>query len=711
MFLQFCNIGATIFSSSLIFKAMRTMNRLSERQRLAELLRSCSKNVLLNQGVQLHGAVVKEGLGSDLMLSNDLIDMYGKCGRVYSAYKVFDRMPERNVVSWTALMCGLIQKGDANESLFLFSQMGLSGLKPNDYTFSTNLKACSMLNLPDIGMQIHNICVKTGFDMEIVVGNSIVDMYSKCGRIKEAAQMFDIMPVRNGISWNSMIAGYVTAGFGKKAVVLFKKMIEDDEQVPDEFTLTSIFKACSVSGAIKEGTQIHAFLTINGFPYLSKPKVAGALIDQYAKCGKLCEAERVFDQVESKNVISSSALILGYAQEGNIAKAMELFRQIRESDNIEADVFLLSGMIGFFADFALVEQGKQMQAYTIKVPSGSDTSVCNSIVDMYMKCGVVDEAEKVFAEMSTRDVISWTVMITGYGKHGLGKEAICLFNKMKLDKIEPDYVTYLAILLACSHSGLVEQGQEYFSRLCNDTRIKAKVEHYACMVDILGRAGRLKEAKDVIETMPLKPNTGIWQTLLSGCRVKGELELGREIGEKLLKLDGNNPVNYVMLSNIYADAGKWEEYEQVRKRMKSKGLKKEAGRSWIEIDKQMHFFFGGDETHPLIKEIHQVLKEMEKRIKQEMGYDYGIKYALRDVEEESKQDNLRFHSEKLAIGFALLSELKGNPIRVYKNLRVCGDCHQFIKALSKILSLVFIVRDANRFHTFHHGLCSCRDYW
>ncbi|KDP34228.1 hypothetical protein JCGZ_07799 [Jatropha curcas] len=689
------------------------MNRfLSERQRLAELLRCCSKKLLLNQGLQVHGAVVKEGYGFDLMLNNDLIDMYGKCGRMETACNVFDKMLERNVVSWTALMCGYIQNSNAKGSLFLFSQMGLSDVKPNEFTFSMNLKACGLLNLADIGMQIHDICLKTGFDMVIVVGNSIVDMYSKCGRINEASRMFYFMPIRNLITWNSMIAGYTVAGFGKKAIILFQKMLEYG-QAPDEFTLTSTLKACSGLGAIREGSQIHAFLITSGLRYLITTSVAGALIDQYVKCGKLCEARRVFDQVEQKHIISWSALILGYAQEGNLAEAMDLFRQLRES-NIEADGFVLSSMIGVFADFALIEQGRQMHAYSIKVPSGLDISVCNSIVDMYLKCGVINEAERSFAEMSTRDVISWTVMITGYGKHGLGKEAISLFNKMKIDNIEPDDVTYLAALLACSHSGLVKEGQEYFSKLCSDYKNKARVEHYACMVDLLGRAGRLREAKDIIDKMPLKPNIGIWQTLLSACRVHGDLELGREVGGILLRLDGYNPVNYVMLSNIYADAGNWYECERIRELVKTKKLKKDAGRSWVEIDKEVHFFYGGDDTHPLIEKIQEVLKEMDRKMKEKLGYVYGMKYALRDVEEESKEESLRLHSEKLAIGLALVCggwEGSGRVIRVFKNLRVCGDCHEFIKGLSKILKVVFVVRDANRFHRFENGLCSCGDYW
>ncbi|XP_050227787.1 putative pentatricopeptide repeat-containing protein At3g15130 [Mercurialis annua] len=685
---------------------------LRERQKLADFLRCCSKTVSLRQGVQVHGVVIRKGFNFDLMVSNDLIDMYGKCGRVDTACVVFDRMLERNVVSWTALMCGLIQNGNEEKSLYLFSQMRLSGVKPNEFTFSLNLKACTILCRPDIGMQIHDICLKTGDDAVIVVANSVVDMYSKCGRINEAARMFNFMPVRNLISWNSMIAGYSTAGFGEKAIVLFREMLENG-QCPDEFTLTSTLKACSLVGAVREGSRIHAFLITNGFPYLTKTSIAGALIDQYIKSGKLSEAQRVFDKVEEKNVISCSALILGYAQEGNLAEAVDLFRQLTAND-IEADGFVLSSMIGVFADFALVEQGKQMHAYSIKVPSGLDISVCNSIVDMYLKCGLIDEADRFFAEMSTRNVISWTVMITGYGKHGLGKEAISFFNKMQYDSIEPDDVTYLAILLACSHSGLVDEGREYFSKLRNDHRIRARVEHYACMVDLLGRAGRVKEAKDIINNMPINPNVGIWQTLLSACRVHGDLELGREVGEKLLRLDSDNPVNYVMLSNIYADAGYWNECERLRELVKTKRLRKEAGRSWVEIDKEVHFFYGGDDIHPLIEKIREILTEMETRMKQELGYSYGMKYALRDIEEESKEENLRAHSEKLAIGLALICggwEESGRVIRIFKNLRVCVDCHQFIKGLSKILNVVFVVRDANRFHRFENGVCSCKDYW
>ncbi|CAN1218615.1 Putative pentatricopeptide repeat-containing protein At3g15130 [Linum perenne] len=416
-------------------------------------------------------------------------------------------MPERNLVAWTALMCGYVQNGYPEESLSLFSQMGSTGLKPNDFTLSTNLKACGMLNVPEIGMQLHDICVKTAYDLQTVV--------------------------------------------------------------------------------------------------------------------------------------------------------------------------------------------------------------CNSALDMYLKCGMIEDAEKLLSEMPARDVVSWTVMITGYGKHGLGKEAVHLFNRMVSQNIKPDEVTYLAILLACSHSGLVEEGEQYLSKLCSDESVKPRVEHYACMVDLLGRAGRLKEAKNLICTMPVEPNAGIWQTLLSACRVHGDIDMGREVGNIILRMDGNNPVNYVMLSNMLANAGYWEESQTLRETVTSKKLKKEAGRSWVEIDKEIHSFYGGDDTHPLAGEIRQVLDGMGRRMKQELGYVNEVKHELHDIDEESKQESLRLHSEKLAIGLALVCGgwEKGRVIRVFKNLRVCVDCHEFIKGLSRILQVVFVVRDANRFHRFENGLCSCRDYW
>ncbi|KNA11786.1 hypothetical protein SOVF_131920 [Spinacia oleracea] len=684
-----------------------------EQLRISKTLRECSKSLSLKVGKQAHAAVVKMGFWSDMIISNDLVDMYCKCRSVGNAYKVFDKMLQRNVVSWTALICGCLHQGDdAEGALSLLYEMSCSDIRPNEYTFSACFKACGRLGIPEKGMQVHGFCAKVGYQWLPVVGNSVVDMYAKCGRIGDAVQAFDELGVKNVIAWNTIIAGYSSLGNGKSSVKMFRKM-QIQGVIPDEFTFTSVLKACSTLGAISGGSQTHAALVTRGFPVYAQTALVGALIDLYVRCGCLVEAQKLFDHIEDRSVISWASLVLGYAQEGYLLKAMDVFGQLRES-NIQIDSYTLSALIGVFADFAFVEQGKQFHAYTIKVPSGLEPEVGNSITDLYHKCGLMEEAEHFFTEMLVKNRVSYTIMITGYGKFGLGKEAVVLFNKMLSENLKPDRITYLAILSACSHSGLMKECEEYFSTLCNDRWIKAEVEHYSCMVDLLGRAGRLTEARNLIGSMPMKPNIGVWQTLLSACKVHGDLELGKEIGKIILELDGNNPVSYVLMSNLYANAGYWKECEQLRERVRLKGLRKKAGQSWVEIDKEVHFFYGGDDTHPLTDKIHGLLKELETRLKQELGYCQEVRFALHDVEDESKVENLRVHSEKLAIGMALLhggKEEKTKVIRVFKNLRVCGDCHEFIKGLSKVLERVFVVRDANRFHKFKDGVCSCGDYW
>lgn len=550
-----------------------------QRQFLAEVLRDCSNKLLYDEGKHVHGVVLRVGYESDLMINNDLIDMYRKCGEMENAHSVFDIMPKRNVVSWAALMSGYLKLGNAKASLLLFIEMGYSNVRPNEYTLTTNIKACGILGALESGKQIHAVCGKRGLDWNPVVGNSIIDMYFKCRRIDEAEQMFDEMPVRSLITWNAMIAGYaLIEGMGDKSLHLLNEMQAQGE-IPDDFTLSSTLKACRGLGAIQEGRQIHAFLIRQGYSISAHKILSGALVDLYAQCGYLFQALDVFIKMEAKSLISWTALMMGYARHGYLPEAMSLFRHLRGS-NIRLDSFVLSSIISLFADFANVELGKQMHCYTIKVPSNLEISVPNSILDMYLKCGLTEEAKKLFSKMLVKNVVSYTVMITGYGKHGLGKEAVQLFKKMQLENIEPDLVTYLAVLSACSHSGLVEESQECFTRLCNDHRVKPRVEHYACMVDVLGRAGRLKEAKNLIEKMPLRPNVGIWQTLLNACRLHRNVEIGREVGDILLRMDGDNLVNYVLVSNMYADIGRWRDCERLRGFVKAKRLKKEAGCSW-----------------------------------------------------------------------------------------------------------------------------------
>ncbi|VAH54797.1 unnamed protein product [Triticum turgidum subsp. durum] len=708
-------------------------NPMERRKMLADLLRASARGPDLRGGAQLHGALTKLGFGSDTMLGNNLVDMYAKCGRLDAAGQVFDGMPERNVVSWTALMVGFLQQGRAGECLRLFGAMRrVSEVPPNEFTLSATLKACGVVGDTGAAVRVHGACVRMGFEGHGVVANSLVLVYSKGGRISDARRVFDgAAAFRDLVTWNAMISGYAHAGRGRDSLLVFREMQRrgDEDCQPDEFTFASLLKACSGLGAAREGVQVHAAMSVRGVFTASNAILAGALLDVYVKCRCLPVAMQVFDRLERKNAIQWTTVIIGHAQEGQVKEALDLFRRFWSS-GVRADGHVLSSVIGVFADFALVEQGRQMHCYTVKNPTGMDVSVSNSLVDMYHKCGLTDEAEQRFWETPMRNVVSWTAMINGLGKHGNGREAIAMFEKMRTEGVEPDEVSYLALLSACSHSGLVEECRCYFSVIQQDRRLRPRAEHYACMVDLLGRAGELAEARDLVATMPMAPTVGVWQTLLSACRVHKDVTTAKEAGEALLAMDGDNPANYVMLSNIFAEAGEWHEHQQVRDAMRRRGLRKQGGCSWVEVGKEAHFFYGGgDTTHPRAADIHRVLRDVESRMRERLGYSAGSPAhaaALHDVDEESRAEGLRAHSERLAVGLWLLhhgerhrgdgeeEEEEGGRrevIRVYKNLRVCGDCHEFFKGLSRVVGRAMVVRDANRFHRFQDGACSCKDYW
>ncbi|CAL5029150.1 unnamed protein product [Urochloa decumbens] len=687
---------------------------MERRKLIADLLRASAKCSDLRCGAQLHGALTKLGFGSDTMLGNNLVDMYAKCGKLAMAGQVFDGMPARNVVSWTALMVGFLRHGEARECLRLLGEMRASSeAAPNEYTLSASLKACCVAGDTGAGVRIHGFCVRSGYEGHDVVANSLVLMYSKGGRIGEARRVFDNdrAGFRNLVSWNAMISGYAHAGRGRDALLVFRQLLLGGEQA-DEFTFASLLKACSGLGAARQGAQVHAAMTARGLLLSNNAILAGALVDLYAKCRLLPVAMQVLESLETKNAIQWTAVVVGHAQEGRVMEAMELFRRFWRS-GVGADAHVLSSVVGVLADFALIEQGRQVHCYAVKKPADKeDVSVGNSMVDMYLKCGLVDEAERLFEEMPmpARNVVSWTAMINGLGKHGLGREAIAMFERMRAEGVEPDEVAYLALLSACSHAGLVEECRLYFSRMIPSP----KAEHYACMVDLLGRAGELREARDLILTMPMEPTAGIWQTLLSACRVHRDVPVASDAAGVLLAMDGDNPANYVMLSNVFAEAGQWRACHQVRDAMRRRGLKKQGGCSWVELDKEVHFFYGGgDHAHPRAADIRRVLCHVETAMRERLGYSADARFALHDVDDESRAESLRVHSERLAVGLCLLRNggSAGQVIRVYKNLRVCGDCHEFFKGLSAVLDVVLVVRDANRFHRFQQGVCSCRDFW
>eukprot|EP01018_Ginkgo_biloba_P019414 Gb_16546 [translate_table: standard] len=669
----------------------------------APLLEACTN---IKQLHQVHAHMLASGRDQNIKLRNKLLTMYAACGSMDNARLLFDKTYRPNVFLWTAMISGYVRNGLYQNALMLYDQMQLVGIQADKFTFTSLIKACAALPALQDAVQIHDDIVRSGFESDICVGNALVAMYCKFGRIKVARQVFDKMSKKNVISWSAMLAGYAQSGFANEAMKLFIQMQLQGIK-PDPVTIASLLPPCAHLSALQQGKQIHCYIIRSGFE--SDVIVVTALIDMYAKCQNIDVSRQLFDKMSHRDVVSWSAIIAGYAQNGYANEAFTLFHKM-QLQNMKPDSFTMTSILLVCAHLSVLQQGKCMHSYIIKSGFESDVVVGTALIDMYAKCGSIHIARQFFDKMSHRNTVSWSAMIAGYGMHGHGEEALRLFTKMQEMNMMPDHITFIGVLSACSHSGLVDKGWQYFDCMSQDYCITPKLEHYACMVDLLGRAGRLDEAHDFIKKMPLQPNAVVWGSLLSACRIHRNIKLGEYIVERLFHLEPENAGQYVLLSNIYAAAGRWVDVEKVRRMIKDKGMKKIPGCSWIEVNNRVHLFFMGDRSHPQSDKIYSKLAILAGQMK-EAGYAPETNYVLHDVEEEVKEHMLYSHSEKLAVAFGLINTSPGTSIRIMKNLRVCGDCHSAMKFISNVVRQEIIVRDANRFHHFKDGLCSCGDYW
>eukprot|EP01018_Ginkgo_biloba_P026787 Gb_37517 [translate_table: standard] len=670
------------------------------------LLKACASLSAIEKGKEIHDDIIRIGVDSDVFVRNALIAMYGKCGRVDIARQLFDEMSEINVVSWNTMIAGYVQNRHANDALTLFNEMQLADIQPDLVTITSVLSACAHLADLQQGKWIHDFLMRSGFDSNVFVTTALIDMYTKCGNMEIARQLFDKMPKRNVVSWNAMIAGYAQNGHANEAWKLFHQM-QLAEEIPDSVTMVSVLQACAHLGVLEQGKRVHDYVIRRGFQ--SDVYVGNSLVAMYAKCGSINIARQLFDNMSKRNVVSWNAMIFGYAENGHAHEALRLFYQMQMAD-VTPDLATILSVLSGCSHLAALRQGERIHGFIIRSGFESDTFVGNSLIDMYGKCGSIEIARQFFDKMAERDVVSWNAMIAGYGMHGCGENVLTLFFQMKQTGIKPDDITFISVLSACSHAGLVNEGCQYFYYMNQHYCITPSVEHYACMVDLLGRAGRLDEAQDFIEKMPLEPSASVWGALLSACRIYCNMELGERVAERLFELEPENPGYYVLLSNIYATAGRWNDVANVRTMMKDKGVKKQPGCSMIEVNNRVHAFLVGDKSHPQSEKIYGMLETLSGQMEQ-AGYLPNTDFVLHDVEDEMKEHVLYSHSEKLAIAFGLISTSPGTPIRITKNLRVCADCHSAIKFISKIVKREIIVRDVNRFHHFNGGLCSCGDYW
>ncbi|XP_042512403.1 LOW QUALITY PROTEIN: pentatricopeptide repeat-containing protein At5g04780, mitochondrial-like [Macadamia integrifolia] len=572
---------------------------------LHNLLQRCARNKAAKEGKICHGRVVLYGLGENILTSNILINMYSKCGLLESACQIFARMPKRSPVSWNTIIGAHTQHGEEEEALKLFMLMLKGGNPPSEFTLSSILCACAAKLAVCESKQLHAFALKTAMNSNVFVGTAVLDVYAKCNLTEDARLVFDTMSERSGVTWSSMVAGYVQNDLYEEALILFHRAQKMGLE-RSQFTLSAAVSACASLAAVIEGSQLHAVLVRTGFV--------------------------------------------------------------------------------------------------------SNLFVAASLIDMYAKCGSIEEAYFVFASMEGKNVVLWNAMISGFARHARFMEVMILFEKMQQMGIYPNEITYVSILSVCSHVGLIERGQIYFDLMNGDPSVESNVHHYSCMVDLLGRAGMIHEAWDLIETMPLKASASMWGSLLSSCRNHGNYELAEIAAKHLFEIEPHNAGNHVLLSNVYAANKRWDEVARSRKLLKDSGVKKVMGKSWIEVKGRVHTFMVGDRSHLRIDDIFAKLEDLADEMKK-LDYMAETEQDLHDVEEDQKKELLRHHSEKLALAFALISFPPGTHIVIKKNLRICRDCHSFMKLASRIARRKIIVRDTNRFHHFRDGSCSCGDFW
>ncbi|CAN1809326.1 Pentatricopeptide repeat-containing protein At2g22070 [Linum perenne] len=575
-------------------------------------------------------------------------------------------------------------------------------------------------------------------DKDEFTWNTMVAAYANAGRFTEARKVFHDCPIKSSITWSGLIAGYCRHGCGTEAFELFSGLMRAEGVEINQFTFPSVLTACAAVLAGNFGVQVHGCIVKSGFG--ANIFVQSALVDMYAKCRDLDSAMKTIESMEIDDPISWNSMIAGYAKQGKMDLAVAIFNNMEDRDvvswtslvvgyshnrsfedsinlfcemkvtGIHLDQLIVANILSCCAELTIMEFGQQVHGTLVKSGLESSVSVDNSLVTMYAKCGAILDANRVFDAMQTRNVISWTALIVGYAQNGKGMNSLLLYEQMLSAGIDPDYITFIGLLFACSHTGNLEKGRSYFNSMDSVYGIKPGPEHYACMIDLFGRSGKLTEAKQILDQMTVQPDATVWKSLLATCRIHKELELGQRAANNLFELEPNNSMPYVMLSNMYASTGRWEDAAGIRKLMKSRGISKEPGSSWTHTNGKVHTFVSEDRSHPMMKEIYLKVDEVIAVIK-EAGYVPDMDYALHDMEKEGKELGLAYHSEKLAVAFALLVMPIGAPIRIYKNLRVCGDCHAAFKYVSRLYGRCISLRDSNCFHHFVDGKCSCGDYW
>ncbi|MBA0618855.1 hypothetical protein Godav_028138 [Gossypium davidsonii] len=689
-----------------IYTYLRRMDYEVDNFMVPAVLKACSFVSNTQLGKEIHGFAVKNGLTEDVFVSNALIQMYSECDSVVSARLLFDNMYERDAVSWSTMIRCYVRSKLYMEAFEMIRKMQILQIRPSEVAMISMITLFADLMDVEMGKAMHAYVTRNLEKMSFQLTTAFIHMYAKSGNLASARLLFNGLNQKTVVSWTAMIAGYIHCNKLEEGMKLFARMIEERIK-PNEITLLCLVVECGFVGALELGKQLHVYILRNGI--CLSLALATALVDMYGKCGEIRNARAVFDSVKDKDVMIWSAMIAAYAQTHCIDQAFDLFVKMREN-GVRPNQVTMTTMLSLCAETGALDMGKWVHTVIDRQAVEMDTILKTALLEMYAKCGDIDGAWKLFREVKDRDIGMWNTMMAGLGMHGCGKEALELFSEMEREGVRPNDITFIGLLNACSHAGLVEEGKLIFEKMVHAFALVPKIEHHGCMVDLLGRAGLLDEAYGIIKSLPIRANPIIWSALLAACKLHHNTVLGEMAARQLVYLEPQNCGYNVSISNIYAVANRWNDVAEVRKAMKNKGMRKEPGLSCIEVNGYVHEFIMGDKAHPEIEKINDMVSEMGNKLK-EAGYMADTSAVLRNIDEEEKETALNYHSEKLAIAFGLISTAPGTPIQIVKNLRVCKDCHTATKLLSKIYQRVIIVRDRKRFHHFRDGTCSCGDYW
>uniref|UniRef100_A0A7N0V379 Pentatricopeptide repeat-containing protein n=1 Tax=Kalanchoe fedtschenkoi TaxID=63787 RepID=A0A7N0V379_KALFE len=590
-------------------KEMKKCGFLFDEYTFGSVLKGIAKGFGLRCGQQVHTEVVKSGYQENVYAGSALLDMYAKCKRVDEAYAVFECMPDRNSVSWNGLIAGYAELGDYEMAIGLFGDMEREGFRIDDGTLAPLL---ALLNDPSfrvLTMLLHGKVTKLGLAFNTIVCNAMISSYSECGSLKDAKQVFDSMVgFQDLVTWNSLLAAYSVHQQGGLAMKAFMDMQVNGFE-PDVYTFTSVISSTLADDCQLLGKSFHGMIFKKGLDR-SVP-ISNALMALYLKSDNKSveDALSIYKSMDMRDQVSWNSILTGFSQNGLSENALECFKQML-SELVEIDQYAFSAVFRACSDLATLQLGQQVHSLAMKMRNDLFDYVTSSLIFMYCKCGCIEDARKAFDETPQDTAIIWNSIIFGYAQHGQGYTSLDLFYSMRDRLVKPDHITFVAVLTACSHIGLLDEGCSFLSSMEADYGIPPRMEHYACAVDLCGRAGRLDRAEALIKRMPFEPDAMVWKTLLGACRMCGDIELASQAANRLLEMEPQEQCTYVLLSSIYSHLGRWNENADLKRLMKHRGVRKVPGWSWIELKNEVHSFNAADRMHRSSDEIYQVIDHL-----------------------------------------------------------------------------------------------------